>query len=424
MSKKQSVAIIGWWAAWMMVAATIAQRTDREGQVLLFEKNKSLGAKVIISGGWRCNLTTGFTKRSEIQSKYTRGRDFFDPSLKKFTPRSVKKRFESAWIPCKIEDDMRVFPVSDNGKDVVRAFEHIFETSDITIHYSEWVQNISKSGDIFTLTTKLGSYEVDKIVLTTGWNAFSHTWSTGDGYHFAQSLWHTITQLWPSLNSFVTQQDRITALSGLSFPDAIVHLSLPLQVSDDDSDIQFQNHKITWPILLTHFGISGPLTFVAASLSAFEKVRIDSPVQIRLQVLRDTNYDQRSQFLLTKSQSSKKELVTTLASKLPKRFCEALLAELELQQHMPTSQLSKKHRLLIADRLWNWIPLSLIKRRPGDEFVTAGWIDTSEIDPETLESKLCSGLYFAGEILNVDGVTGGYNLQMCWATGRSVWLSI
>ena len=429
MSKKQSVAIIWWWAAGMMVAATIAERTDREGQVLLFEKNKSLGAKVIISGGGRCNLTTGFSKRADLQSKYTRGREFFDPSLKKFTPRSVKKRFEALWIPCKIEEDMRVFPVSDDGKDVVKAFESVFDDERINIHFSEWAESISKQWDYFQITSKRWSYEVDKVVLTTWGNAYSHTWSTWDGYHFAQAMGHTITPLGPSLNSFVTQEQRITSLSWLSFPDATVHLSLPIQVQDLDAKdlyntIHYQDHKSTWPILLTHFGISWPLTFVAASLSAFEEVLPESPLRIKLQVLGDLNYEQRNHYLLNESQTSKKELVTTLANKLPKRFCEALLAELEFQHHMPISQLSKKQRLALADHLGNWIPLSLIKRRPGDEFVTAGWVSTTEIDPKTMESLITPGLYFAGEILNVDGVTGGYNLQMCWATGRSVGLSI
>lgn len=415
--KKYTIAIIGWWAAGMMVAATLAHRKQegdlQDTQILLFEKNKSLGAKVIISGGGRCNLTTGYTQRSELQSKYTRGWEFFASSLKKFTPRSVKKRFESNGVPCKTEEDMRVFPVSNDGKDVVKMFEKILHEWKVTIKYSEWVIDITKDRNWFVLTTAQHIYHVDRVVLTTGGNAFSHTGSTGDGYHFARALGHTITPLWPSLNSFVTSQDRTHELSGLSFPDAVVHLTL-----------ENKTQKSQWPILLTHFGISGPLTFVAASLSAFETIAPETPLDVRLQPLADMTASGRDMFLLTESQSSKKELVTTLATKLPRRFCEGLLAELEILSHMAISQLSRKDRLLLSDWLGNGMSLSLIKRRPGDEFVTAGGVNTNEINPDTLESTICPWLYFAGEILNIDGVTGGYNLQMCWSTGRTVGVGI
>jgi len=146
---------------------------------------------------------------------------------------------------------------------------------------------------------------------------------------------------------------------------------------------------------LTHFGISGPLTFLAASESAFETVTSDSPLEIRLQPLAEMSYEQRDQFLLDTSQHSKKELATTLATRLPRRFAEALLDDLDILSHMPISQLSKKDRNQLSDRLGHGIPLSLIQRRPGDEFVTAGGVDTREIDPDTLESTICSGLYFA-----------------------------
>ena len=121
----------------MMVAATLAEREDREGQVFLFEKNSALGAKVIISGGGRCNLTTGYTKRTDLKQAYTRGWEFFDVSLKKFTPRSVRKRFESHGVPCKEEADKRIFPVSNDGKDVVQMFGRIMQTGNVAIQYRE-----------------------------------------------------------------------------------------------------------------------------------------------------------------------------------------------------------------------------------------------------------------------------------------------
>ncbi len=408
---KNSIAIIGWWAAGMMVAATIAQNPENKGHIFLFEKNKSLWAKVIISGGWRCNLTTGYTRRQDLTSKYTRGWDFFETSLKKFTPRSVKKRFETNWVPCKTEDDMRVFPISNDGKDVVRMFEDILDIWWVDIKYGEAIRDITKTDDWFFITSSSTSYTVDKVVLTTWGNAFAHTGSSGDGYDFARWLWHTITPLWPSLNSFVTKQDWIHSLSGLSFPEARVH-------------IIDQKTKVSWPVLITHFWLSWPLTFIVASETAFEDIDQNNPIEIGLQPLSDMQYDERNAYLLDAAQHSKKEIITTLVNKLPRRFCEGLLANLEIQQHLPASQITKKQRESLATNLWKWIPLSLIKRRPWDEFVTAWWVDTDEIYPNTLESKICPWLFFAWEILNIDGVTGGYNLQMCWSTGRCVGMEI
>lgn len=306
---------------------------------------------------------------------------------------------------------MRVFPISNNWEDVVSMFKNIIKQWWITIKYGEWITNVQKNWSKFLVTSNISTYKVDQIVLTTWWNAFSHTGSTWDGYQFARSLGHTITQLWPSLNSFVTKQNRIYPLSWLSFSHATIH-------------IPKQNIKKSWPLLITHFGISWPLTFIVASETAFETIAENSPIEIRLQPLSDYNFDKRNSYLLDSSLRSKKELITILANKLPRRFCEALLAELEIQQHTAISQLNKAHRTLLANQLWNWINLSLIKRRPWDEFVTAGWVTTSEINPETLESNICPWLYFAGEILNIDGVTGGYNLQMCWSTGRCVGMNI
>lgn len=397
----------------MMVAATILQRDDRNDQVYLFEKNKSLWAKVIISGWWRCNLTTWYTRRQDLKKAYIRGRDFFETSLKKFTPRSVKNRFIWQWIPCKTEEDMRVFPVSDNWQDVVDMFNGIFKSKDISIYYKQTVQAIEKIWSSYKISTNSWEYHVDKVVLTTWWNAFSHTWSSGDWYHFASSLGHNITQLGPSLNSFVTQEDRLYILSWLSFSEASVHLTA-----------SNTKHKLSGPILITHFGISGPLAFIVAAQSAFQEVSATHPVNIRLQPLSEMNSDQWNDYLLQQSLASKKECMTILSNKLPKRFSEALLKHLEIPSNKSVSQLTKKERVQLSNYLWSWIPLNLIKRRPWDEFVTAGWVDTSEIYAKTLESKISPWLYFAWEILNIDWVTGGYNLQMCWSTWRSVGLNV
>ncbi len=408
---KKRVAVVWGGAAWMIVCSTLLEKTSRKWEIILFEKNKSLWAKVVISWWWRCNLTTGYFKKKELKTAYTRGRDFLAFAMSQFWPKQVRKWFEMQWVACKQEDDGRIFPISNDGKEVVRMFTSLFDDSRLSLHYKEPVTSLTfdKKSALYTITTALETYTVDLVVLTTGGNAYAHTGSSWDGYAFARDLWHTITPLWPSLNSFMTKETWSHALSWLSFEDARISF-------DDEGEKKTAN----WPLLLTHFWISWPLTFIVASLSAFHEVSDVSPLQVFFSPLADLWREKWNQILLDAwKDSPKKWLITILSRRLPKRFCEALLGELWLESQQ-ISILRKDDRKKIASRLWDGIPLSLIKRRPGDEFVTAWWVDTTHIHPKTGESTICPWLYFAGEILNVDGVTWWYNLQACWAMGRLV----
>lgn len=413
-----TIAIIWWWAAWMMTAATLAEREDFQGRILLFEKNSRLGAKVIISGGGRCNVTTGICKKQELLKHYTRGAEFLDYAFTIFGPRKVRAWFEDHGVPLKEEEDRRVFPVSDDGKDIVGVFETLFLQKKVEIRYRESVQGIIPSvcsdGSCrggFQITTAKETLLVSKVVLTTGGEAFSHTGSTGDGYAFARACGHTITPLGPSLNSFLTTEKWLHDLSGISFPHAVLK----------------RNGKNIWPgpVLLTHFGISGPLTFVLASHSAFELVSKETPLSVSLQPDASMHYDHRDTFLKKAAvEEPKKYLKTILATKLTKRFVEALLKYVSMDPELYVSQLRKEDRTRLCHILGDGIPLTLLARRPGDEFVTAGGVSTDEVNPQTMESLITPWLYFAGELLNIDGVTGGFNLQASRATGRVVWLSI
>jgi len=400
-----------------MAAATICEQAPTGTYELhIFEKNSLLWNKVIISGGGRCNVTTGYYKKQDFLEKYIRGTDFIKESLASFGPRKVYTWFEDHGVPLKVEQDMRVFPVSNNGKDIVGVFEKIFEHHGVQVHFREGVYNIDyrlQTTD-YSIKTAIGEYDFDVVVLTTGGNAYAHTWSTGEWYDFARSLWHTITPLGPSLNSFMTSDSWIHALSWLSFPDAVLKVKL--------SDESYKDAY--WPVLLTHFGISGPATFVLAAYTAFETIDAEHSIVPVLQPLRDMGVAQWNIFLLdAAARSPKKQLSTILGeSPLPKRFATAFV------HHFTTDTaigvLSKKDRQYIAGLLWNGIPLVCIKRRPGDEFVTAGGVALEEVNSSTLESKISPWLYFAGEILDVDGVTGWFNLQACWAAGYVVGRSV
>lgn len=406
----KNITIIGAWAAGLMTAATILENIEPGTcQIHLFEKNKTPGNKVIISGGGRCNVTTGIEDKKILLSKYTRGADFIKKAFGKFSPRKCREWFEFHGVPLKCEKDNRVFPISDDWYDIVEVFEKIFANyrNNIVLHYSEGVDSIEKVDEKYRITTKKWTYESDIVVVTTWWNAYSHTGSTGDGYAFARIFGHTITPLGPSLSSFLTREKWTHDLLGLSFEDA--------QIGD-----------LHGPLLLTHFWLSGPLAFMVSSGMAWEKLGSNNPKMISLSPIASMWYIEWENFLKSEFiKHPKKLLVNILSDMLSRRFVEGFIQEFvpHIADTFPVS-ISKIDRENISKLLGNGIPLTLIERRPWDEFVTAGWVDTDEIDSETMESKIQKNLYFAGEVLNVDGYTGGFSLQICWAswyvTGREI----
>ncbi len=409
----KTIAIIGAGAAGLMSAATILE-WEWDVRIHLFEKNTSPGKKVIISWGGRCNVTTGITDKKILSTKYTRGWEWIEHAMGKFSPKKCREWFESHGVPLKCEEDNRVFPVSDDGRDVVWVFERIFAKyrDKITLHYGEGVDAVSQNGGWFSLSTSKWSYEADVLIVTTGGNAYSHTGSTGDGYAFARALGHTITSLWPSLSSFLTDNKWLHELSGLAFSDA--KLSLGLQKS------------LTWSLLLTHFGISWPLTFMASSHLAFEEIGKWATREIRFAPIASMTWEIWEHFLRESfAKNPKKLLINIISDHLPRRFAEAFIWEYFTHiKETFVGSIGKKDREMIASLLWDGIVLTLLERRPGDEFVTAGWVSTDEIDPLSMESKLHKNLYFAGEVLNVDGYTWGFSLQICWASGNLAGKSI
>lgn len=383
------IAIIGAGAAGMIMAATILENNP-EAEVLLFDRNSRIGRKVAISGGGRCNVTTGITDPKLLLTKYPRGADFLKFAFKQFGPEKVVDWFETRGVPLKTEADNRVFPATNNSESVVELFESIFaKNPKYQLHLSESIIKVEQINHKFTLTSNKSSYEVDILALTTGGNAYSHTGSKGDGYKFSADLGHSITELGPSLNSFEVKEDWVKQLSGLSLKDAV---------------IEFQDTKLNGPFLFTHFGISGPLTFAFAAHIPFREM----PCQVRLNPF-GADFDLND---LIQS-NGKKSISNVLSLKIPSRLSRTILEQANIDPNKKSSELSKNERQNLLT-----LPITLLKRRPGDEFVTAGGIKLEEVSPKTMQSKLCPNLFFAGEILDIDGYTGGFNLQSSWATGR------
>lgn len=463
------IAIIGWWAAGMMVAATLAERTDwrQNPEIHIFEKNKELWTKVRISWWGRCNITTGYYKKQDLATKYTRWRDFLAHAMSQFWPRKMMQRCANHNCPIYCQDDMRCFPESNKGSDVVAMFEKILKKNNVTIHFDEPVLSIipikttplntiqknslSNHTDIqesqhshFTLTTSKWTYEYDFVVITTWWNAYWHTGSTWDWYSLAQTLWHTVTALWPSLNSFLIAEEWIKECSGVSFQNAMLTstvqpnnntISKDTILSDRttaqpssegnshivESDLLIQKSIMTaqWPILLTHFGISWPVTFSYSSQIPLIPISASQPHTVLCRPYADRNYEWRLHHINeTTAQHPKKQLLTLLSHHFPTRRCDAFCNAHDIDQTRYLGNLTREQKQSLANLLGNGFSLTLTARRPWDEFVTAWWINTNEINPKTMQSLLCPWLFFAGEVLNIDAVTWGFNFQSCWATGR------
>ncbi len=417
------VAIIGGGAAGLMAAATLHE-DDPSIEIFLIERNDGLGKKVIISGGGRCNVTTGIRDVKTVLARYPRGGKFLTSAMYAFPPEAVEAWFESHGVPLKTQADLRVFPVSDDGHDIVRAFEELFALSNVRILLKTSATRVEKRGDEFFIFTKESPEPIvaDKLVLTTGGQAYRHTGSTGDGYAFATALGHTITALAPSLNAFFTSETWPKEISGLSFERATISSnrgSSNLRPSAPSTLPSF-----TGPFLFTHKGVSGPAVFALSSIVAFEPYDAANPLEIAIDLFPDETLDAlRARVETVATANPNKRFDNVLGLLVPKSLADIVVDQLGISKTKSANQVAKKDMARTAAWL-KAIPLHVIQRGAGDEFVTAGGVDLSEVDPTTMESRICPGLYFAGEILDVDGFTGGFNLQASWAAGHLVGKSI
>lgn len=407
------IAIIGGGAAGMM-AGFKAREANADARITLFEKNPKLGAKVIISGGGRCNVTTGIQDIAEVLKKYPRGDKFLRHAIYSFPPKDVFEWFEEKGVPLKIEDDKRVFPKSNDGKDIVKVFEKYFAQNDVEIKLKSSIKEISKQNNKFILSdTSDNKYEYDAVVITTGGQAYRQTGSTGDGYYFAHTLGHTITELGPSLTSFIAMEEYVKSLAGISLENA--RLSSAIKSGGIAA--------FTGPMLFTHKGITGPAVFALSALLAFETIDSTGKV-INIDIVPEVNEEALQAQIMTRvNESPKKQVWSAFHGLAPKALIEKILVLNDIDPTKPANEVPHNF-LKKAVQGFKKFQITAIGRGKGDEFVTAGGVDTAEVNHLTMESKLVPNLFFAGEILNIDGFTGGFNLQASWATGRLAGKSI
>lgn len=408
------IAVIGGGAAGMMAAiaageACLQAKKTMNCEISLFEKNDQLGTKVLLSGGGRCNVTTGISDLKKVLENYPRGAKFLRTAMYDYPPGKVISMFVENGVKMKTEEDMRVFPASNNGKTVVALLEDLLNKNGVKILLKTVVVSIGKSedGESFAIKTKAGGvFAADKVILTTGGSAYQQTGSSGDGYSFAKPFGHKITPLAPSLSSFVLKREGFP--SGVSFQK--VELKLMMK-----SEKVYQR---CGSCLFTHTGISGPAVFALSGMVAYEKITNEFPSDLLIDFFPDESMEVLDVRLLKLLDlHGKKRLINIVDMLLPHSFCPVFIKKCHLDADLPGGKVNRDQRRIILKNLKSF-QTQVIGRSAGEEFVTAGGVDLEEVDYKSMQSKIVPGLYFAGEILDIDGFTGGFNLQAAWATGR------
>lgn len=400
MNKK--VIVIGGGPAGMM-AAGIAAREGKE--VHLFEKNEKLGKKLFITGKGRCNFTNASTIETIIES-VIRNPFFLYSAFYTFSNDAVIEFFEKWGVKSKVERGNRVFPLSDKSNDIIKALHKFMMAGNVHIHLNQDVDTIILNNNIVQ-GVKLkqgGIMKADRVIVATGGLSYPKTGSTGDGLLMAKKLGHKIINPKAALVPVIIKEDWIKDLQGLSLKN--VEISL------------LKNNKLVkrefGEMIFTHYGLSGPIVL---SLSSFmEQPYSKYIVSINLKpALSEKQLDQRLQRDFDKY--TNKQFKNSLQDILPKKMIPIILYLANIEEDKFVHQITKEERKNLVYLLQN-LKISVDTLRPIEEaIVTAGGINTNEINPSTMESKIIEGLYFAGEIMDVDALTGGYNLQIAFSTG-------
>ena len=391
--------VIGGGAAGMFSAGVAAKSL---GRVLLLEKNRELGKKLRITGKGRCNVTNDCTPEEALQNVPT-GSRFLYSSMYGFPPQSVQSFFADIGVPLKTERGNRVFPVSDRAGDVVDALKRWLHDSGVEVRQETVTELMLQDGQIVGVKTRTEQLLARKVIVATGGSSYSGTGSTGDGYRLAAQVGHTVSEISGSLVPLEVQ-GGCRALAGLSLRNTGVTLygKKKKPVYRDFGELLFMN-----------YGLSGPTVL---SCSAHMDDR-NGPYTIELDLkpaLEDQKLDAR--LLKDFSQRQNDPIVQGLRGVLPAQLVQEILARCQIPGNRPVHAVTREERREILNQMKH-LRFSIIGKRPVEEaIITHGGVKLSEINPATMESKLASGLYFAGEVLDCDAYTGGFNLQIAWAT--------
>ena len=398
-----SIVVVGGGAAGLMAAAAAAQAG---ADVLLLERNEKLGKKLYITGKGRCNVTNACDTQ-DLFGQILRNAKFMYSAIYTFDNFRVMDFFEQNGTPLKTERGGRVFPVSDHASDIIRALSNALERGQVNVRLHTRAASVSKQADGFVVKDTNGaSFAADKVILATGGLSYPSTGSTGDGYGFAQHFGHTIQTLNPSLTAMVAKESYIKELQGLSLKNVRARIFDGAKLVYDDFG----------EMLFTHFGVSGPLMLSASAV--VNDCLLSRHLQLFIDLKPALTIEQLDQRILRDFDKFKnKQFKNALGALLPSRLIPVAVALSQVDAERKVHEITKEERKSLLQVLKNF-PATLTGFRDFKEaIITRGGVHVKEIDPSTMESKLVKGLYFAGEMLDVDALTGGYNLQAAWSSG-------
>ena len=401
----EKVIVVGAGAAGLMAAGTAGERGF---DVLLIERNDKVARKVMITGKGRCNVTNNCNLINDLIANVPTNGRFLYGAFSKFMPSDTIDFFEDMGVPLKVERGDRVFPVSDKAVDIVDALNAYSQDAGVKRIKGRVTELIIEDGRVRGVITEDGEeYLADKVIIATGGKSYPLTGSTGDGYELAKQAGHTVTELKPSLVPLNCHEGFCMDLQGLSLRN--------VEISVMDMDNYKEVYRDFGEMLFTHFGVSGPLILSASSHMKDMKER---KYEIHIDLKPALSYEQldkriQRDFL----ENANKNFINALDALLPKKIVPIIVKLTGIKSSTKVNQVTKEMRAKLVNILKD-LKVTVMSFRPIEEaIVTSGGVSTKEIDPKTMKSKLVEGLYFAGEVIDVDAYTGGFNLQIAFSTG-------
>ncbi len=399
------VVVIGGGAAGMMAA----WRAGSLGaDVTVYEKNEKLGKKLFITGKGRCNVTNS-SDLEAVFSNINRNPKFMYSSIYSFDNEAVMKLLESYGLKLKVERGNRVFPASDKSSDVIKTLERMLKDVHVKVELNKTVDRLLFDDGVCTGISLKDGKKVfaDRIIVATGGLSYQSTGSTGDGYRFARDCGHTIVKTEPSLVGIETKEEWVKSLQGLSLKNAT--LSLKISGKEKYSELG--------EMLFTHFGISGPLVLSASAYLNEDAIK-NKEVSISIDLKPGLTKEELDKRVLKDFEENiNRNFINSLDKLLPQKLIPVIVELSGIAPETKVNVIKSEDRKRLVDLLKN-LTVTPKKLRPIDEaIITRGGVNVKEVNPSTLESKLCKNLYFAGEVLDIDAMTGGYNLQLAWSTG-------
>ncbi|MBE5961520.1 MAG: NAD(P)/FAD-dependent oxidoreductase [Lachnospiraceae bacterium] len=426
------VIVIGGGAAGMMAAITAAKNKH---EVILFEKNDKLGKKLYITGKGRCNITNASDMETVAENVVT-NRRFLYSAFSNLTNTDVIEFFHELGCKTKVERGNRVFPVSDHSSDVISALARELNRLHVSVRFGMEVKSVIEEGGEFKGVTLANGSKVmaDRVIIATGGLSYPSTGSTGDGYRFAKGLGHKVTELNPSLVAIHLKEDYVKSLQGLSLKNIEVKVTAgkPLQEEKAEEEGKKKKKKIKegkelysnfGEMLFTHFGVSGPVILSASSLlipymhSNELILHLDlkpalSKEQLDARILRDFEEFKNKQFK------------NALDQLLPQKLIGVIIAVSKISPEKKVNEITREERANLVSLIKD-MQFSILRLGGYNEAViTKGGVSIKDVNPSTMESKLVKGVFFAGEVLDLDALTGGYNLQIAWSTAYTAGISV